>query len=236
MNKGLQIVLLGLIFLTNVAVGFGVGKVMSFGKDKAPEVVPVVEPEPVVPEIILSTVPEILPEGVTAPARDANGNFSFSAKAEVESEHQLKYVLYKDVTCVELYSENLTGTFAGVAPVSSKTYYLRVQNVVTGDWSEVLPVTGFVELPMFVKITKAELENLINVQQDYTMAPKDFKHRIAPSFKIVVNGANENERAVSDIADICMKTFNGIWASVVVEGIEYDRQNRLQKLTIRVNY
>jgi hypothetical protein len=236
MNKGLQIFLLGLVFLTNVAIGFGVGKIMSFTEDVIPVEEYVEEAEPVVPEIILSTVPVILSDAVTAPARDAKGNFSFSAKAEVESGHQLKYVLYKDDECIELFSENLSGAFVDVLPVSSNTYYLRVQNIITGDWSEVLPIAGFVPLQMFTKITKAELENLINIQQDYTMAPKDFKHRIAPSLKLIVNGANENERAVSDIADICMKTFNGVWASVVVEGVEYDRQNRLQKLTIRVNY
>jgi hypothetical protein len=89
---------------------------------------------------------------------------------------------------------------------------------------------------MYEKITKTELEDLINVKRDYSMAPKDFKKRTSPSLQIIVNGANENERGVSDVADICMKTFNGVWASVVVEGVAYDSQNRLHKLTIRVNY
>ena len=111
-----------------------------------------------------------------------------------------------------------------------------MQNISTGEWSDVLPVDGFVQLIMYEKITKAELEDLINVKRDYSMAPKDFKKRTSPSLQIIVNGANENERGVSDVADICMKTFNGVWASVVVEGVAYDSQNRLHKLTIRVNY
>lgn len=235
MNKGLQIFLLVCVFLISAAVGFVLEQILLEGEAAHQEVV-IVEPEVVIPQDTVSTIPVILIDAVKVPVREANGNFSFSAQAEVESGQQLKYALYKDEACMELVTENLSGNFYDVPPVSSAVYYLRAQNLVTGDWSDILPVNGFVQLVMYVKITKAELENLINVQKDYTMAPKDFKKRTSPTFTVVVNGANENERGVSDIADICMKTLNGIWSSVVVEDLDYDRQNRLQKLTIRVNY
>ena len=57
MNKGLQIFLLGLVFLTNVAIGFGVGKIMSFTEDVIPVEEYVEEAEPVVPEIISNLSP-----------------------------------------------------------------------------------------------------------------------------------------------------------------------------------
>ena len=235
MNKSLQLFFAGVVFLVSGAIGFVLENILLENDKEVVEVL-VEEEETVVVQELPSTIPCILPGSVTTPGRDGNGNFSFSVKAEVESGHQLKYALYKDAACAELVSENLSGSFTNVLPLSSKTYYLRVQNLGTGDWSDVIPVTGFVELQMYQKITKAELENLINVQKDYSMTPKDFKYRIAPSFAIVANGVNENERGVSDLADICMKTYNGVWTSVVIENITYDRQNRLQKLTIRVNY
>lgn len=235
MNKGLQLFFAGVVFLISGAVGFVLENILLENDKEAAEVL-AEETESVAVQEVRSTVPFILSDSVTTPVRDGKGNFSFSAKAEVESGHQLKYALYKDAACAEFVSENLSGSFTNVLPLPSKTYYLRVQNLGTGDWSDVIPVTGFVELQMYQKITKSELENLINVQKDYSMAPKDFKYRISSSFSIVANGVNENERGVSDLADICMKTYNGVWASVVVEDVSYDRQNRLQKLTIRVNY
>ena len=235
MNKSLQIFLLGLVFLISGALGFVLEGILLEGNaadGKAYEA----QPEPVVEETV-STIPVFLESGITAPERDAKGNFRFSARAEVESAHQLKYVLYKDVNCTELVSENISGQFTDVPPVASKTYYIRVQNMATGDWSVSMPVQGFVALPKYDKITKAELENLFNVQKDYNMAPRDFKNRLAPSYTIVANGMNENERPVSDIADVCLKIFNETWSYVVVEEpIIYDNQNRLKKLTIRVNY
>lgn len=231
MNKGLQIFLLIVVFLVSGVAGFFLENILL---EQNKEVIE--EPAPIVPQVTLSSIPVILEDSITAPERNANGNFNFSVQAEVETSHQLKYALYKDETCTELAVENLSGAFADVPPVASRIYYLRVQNISTGEWSDVLPVDGFVQLIMYEKITKAELEDLINVKRDYSMAPKDFKKRTSPSFQIIVNGANENERGVSDVADICMKTFNGVWSSVVVEGVAYDRQNRLDKLTIRVNY
>lgn len=231
MNKGLQIFLLGLVFLISGVAGFVIEELL-FEKS----VVVSEEPAPVAIQDTLSPVPVILAESIAAPQRNANGNFDFSVQAEVETSHQLKYALYKDEICTELVAENLSGVFSDVPPVSSKIYYIRVQNLTTGDCSDVVSIDGFTQLVMYQKITKAELEDLINVKKDYSMAPKDFKKRTSPSFQIIVNGANENERQVSDVADICMKTFNGVWSSVVVETVGYDRQNRLDKLTIRVNY
>lgn len=235
MNKGLQIFLLGLVFLISGAVGFLLEGILlkrvNLGKEPS-----VVETVPVVPEDTLSTIPVIVMDEVTTPIREADGNFSFSARAEVESGHQLKYVVYKEDACLDPVAENLSGSFTTLPPLPSKIYYLRVQNIVTGDWSESVPVEGFVQIIMYERITKALLEDLINVKKDYSYAPKDFKKRTSPSLQIVVNGANENERPVSDVADLCLKTSNNIWTSVVVEQVEYDRQNRLQKLIVRVNY
>lgn len=236
MNKGLQIVLLGLLFLVSGAVGYILEDIL-LGKEDTSEVVveqPVAEQE--VQEPAVSTIPVIPADGIKGPERNAAGNFDLSVLASVESAHQLKYFLYKDEACTQEAASNLSGTFADIPAVASKTYYVRVQNLATGDVSEVLPVAGFVELFKYKQITKAELEKLFNVDQDWGAASDDFRVRVSSSLSIKVNGLKEGERGVAKCDDICMKVFNGIWSSVVVENIGYDAQNRMNKLVIKVNY
>ena len=139
MNKGLQIVLLGLLFLVSGAVGYILEDIL-LGKEDTSEVVveqPVAEPE--VQEPAVSTIPVIPADGIKGPERNAAGNFELSVLASVESAHQLKYFLYKDEACTQEAASNLSGAFADIPAVASKTYYVRVQNLATGDVSEVLP-------------------------------------------------------------------------------------------------
>ena len=236
MNKGLQIVLLGLLFLVSGAVGYILEDIL-LGKKEASVVVveqPVAEQE--VQEKAVSTIPVIPSDGIKGPERNAAGNFNLSVLASVESAHQLKYFLYKDEACTQEAASNMSGVFADIPAVASKSYYVRVQNLTTGDVSEVLPVAGFVELFKYKQITKAELEKLFNVDQDWGAASDDFRVRIAPSRSIEVNGLKEGERGVAKCDDICMKIYNGIWANVIVEKVYYDGQNRMNKLIIKVIY
>lgn len=236
MNKGLQIVLLGVLFLVSGAVGYILEDVLLEKEDAVDTAVQETVAEPVAPKDTVSTVPVIMQDGISAPKRAESGKYGFSVQASVESAHQLKYLLYSDEACTQEVASNLSGVFADIPAAASRTYYVRVQNVATGDLSEAVPVEGFVQLVMYQKITKAELEKLINVDKDWGVAPKGFSARIASPLSITASGLKQGERGVAKVDDICMKVFNGIWSSVVVENIGYDAQGRMNKLVIKVNY
>lgn len=235
MNKGLQIVLLGVLFLVSGAVGYILEDVLIENKGAAETAVQETVAEPVAPQDTVSTVPVIMQDGISAPKRAESGKYGFSVQASVESAHQLKYLLYSDEACTQEVASNLSGVFADIPAAASRTYYVRVQNVATGDLSEVVPVEGFVQLVMYQKITKAELEKLINEDRDWGAAPKGFNDRIATPISITVSGLKPDERGVTTVPDICLKTSNNWWSSVVVENIGYDGQGRMNKLAIKVN-
>ncbi|MBE6234317.1 MAG: hypothetical protein E7118_07585 [Bacteroidales bacterium] len=233
MNKSIQTVLLGVVFAVCGAAGYFIGESV-FSDTVASGKADVNNDSAVVETPVVSTVPSVLE--VSDPVKGADGKYSFTAAASVESEDVLLFCLYSDEACSESVANELEGVFSGISPVPSQTYYLRVQNYKTKEYSETVPVKGFAQPVMYEKITKAELENLFNVAKNYDAAPKNFGHRISKSLVITVNGAKDGERGVSTPADICTKTQNGIWSSATVENLGYDGQGRLNKLVIRVNY
>ena len=236
MNKGLHIVLLGLLFLVSGAVGYIIEDLLLEKKNTVDTAVQEIVADPVALQDTVSTVPVIVQDGIAAPKRAESGKYGFSVQASVESAHKLKYFLYSDEACTQEVASNLSGAFADIPAAASRTYYVRVQNVATGDLSEVIPVEGFVQLVMYQKITKAELEKLINVDKDWGAAPKGFSARIATPLSLHVSGLKQGERGVAKVDDICLKVYNEVWSSVVVENIGYDSQGRMNKLAIKVNY
>lgn len=236
MNKGLQIVLLVLLFLVSGAVGYFLEDILLGDKVVAEAAVEQPVAEPAAARDTVSTVPVILKDAITAPKRAENGTYGFSVQATVESAHQLKYILYKDEACTQELTGNLSGVFTDIPAAAAKTYYLRAQNVATGDFSEVCPVEGFVQLQMYKKITKAELDQMFNVVKEYERVPKDFLSRISGSLKITANGLSQDARQITKIAQIFNNLSVGVWQSVVVEDIRYDAQGRMNVLIIKVNY
>lgn len=236
MKKGLQIFLLGLIFLLSGVAGYLLEDILI--NETSREQMGDADAAAVHSNQVaaVSNVPVIDATGIIVPKRDESGKYSFAVKASVESGHQLKYVLYSDSDCAVEVASNLHGTFQSVPASSAKIYYLRVQNVATGDFSEIYPVNGFEELKIYNKITKDELEKIFNVDKDWTSAPKDYSLRIAKPLTIKAVGVREGEREVAKPEDICLKVFNGIWNSVIVEKMDFDSQNRLKMIEIKVNY
>ena len=235
MNKGIQIVLLVLLFIACTAGGYFLGGVIM----DAPQVEEVVvetvaAPVEIVEEVVVVPAVPVV-ESVSSPVRDNSGNYSLDVLATVHTGDPLEYFLYEDAECYVEKARSTTGKFASVAPAAASTYYLRVVNVNTGESTEAVPVKGFVKLMMYEKITKAELEKICK-SGDYGTAPAKFNHRIASKLVIGTNGINDGERGVASVADVCQKVMMGTWSSVNVEGIEYDTQNRMKKLTLRVNY
>lgn len=228
--KNNQIALLVLVFVVCGACGFFLGRaVMGAGKN--------VEPEVVVEEYeeVLSTVPVI--DGIKAPT-GKGGIYEFSVSASVESGDAIVYVLYNDESCSVKIADNLDGLFSGIPGTDSKKYFVRVQNYRTAEVSDVVAVEGFAKLHMFRKIQESELENLFNVTKSWSDAPDWMSASVSPSLQLqIVNLDPDREpRATRTLGEVCMKVANGQWESVDVRSLSYDGQNRLQKLSIAVNY
>ena len=233
MGKGLQIALVALLYILCAAGGYFLHDVVMASAMVEETVAS--EEQQVVPneEPVVSAVPMI--SEISAPKRQSTGKYNFSVSASVPTSDELIYFVYSDVECLTEVAKTLDGNFMNIPAVASQTYYVRVQNLSTKDLSEVSSVSGFVPLTMYEKITKAEIEKICN-SGDFGTAPDKFNLRIAKGCQIIPQGIKDGERGVSTVADVCQKIMMGIWQSVTAESIEYDSQNRMKKLVLRVNY
>ena len=77
MNKGLQIVLLGVLFLVSGAVGYILEDVLLEKEDAVDTAVQETVAEPVAPQDTVSTVPVIMQDGISAPKRAESGKYGF---------------------------------------------------------------------------------------------------------------------------------------------------------------
>lgn len=105
--------------------------------------------------------------------------------------------------------------------------------------SSLVVVDGFIkpqpEAPMYNKITESELYNIF--ENGIMVVEKGFNRRLAPGFKITVNGLKDGDSVPSKPEDIYGKLLNGVWASVsIAEPLKYDTQGRLTKLVVTVKY
>ena len=233
MVKGLQIALMALLYIVCAVGGFFLQDIVM----GEPVLVEVPAQEEVVVEApaepVISAVPVI--GEISTPKRQATGKYNFSMSASVPTGDELIYIVYLDNECLTEVAKSLDGKFDALPGVASAKYFVRVQNLTTKDVSEVKEVSGFVPLTMYEKITKAEIERICN-SGDFGTAPAKFNHRIAPGCQIIPQGINPDERGVSTVADVCQKVMMDKWMSVTAENIEYDSQNRMKKLVLKVNY
>lgn len=244
MGKGVKIALVCMEFAAFTAGGYFIGEqflsdIVITKVDGSAEAMPV-EQAPIEEVVVLSPVPVLVPESVSRPVLGKDDMYSFDVVATVENGDTLEYVLFADDKLEKEFSVNNDGKFTGVPPLTSQKYYVCARNASTGDYSDVIIVEGFVKpepkLQKYTKITTAELNDIFNIKKSYEAAEKGFSHRLAPGYKIIVNGINEGERIPVKIDEICSKIQFGQWNSVTIGNISYDGQNRLTKLVITVNY
>lgn len=244
MKKNLQIFLLGLLFVASSVCGYFIGAIIFSSKsnESVAPIVPEIQQEPVVeeitePEVAYSTKPSII--DVVKPNREKDGTYSFTVSAEVESGDSLKYELYKDAEFTDsAIASNSDGVFSKIQSSPTAKYYVRVVNSATEEYDS-CEVSGFQFIQMFTKITKAEIEKLVNEDRLWAAKPKGFESRIANKFKLTIEGRKDDEkRKVSTLAEVCSQTKMNIWKSIDVDesSMSYDDQNRLLTLTIKVNY
>lgn len=232
MRKGLQITMMVLLYVAFAVCGF-------FLQDVLMDVLNHSNTTEISDKSDTSGAQEISPvpviDKISSPVRDASGKYGFEVFAAVATGDQMIFVVYSDQECINEVAKELLGKFESIPAKTDGKYFVRVQNATTKDYSEIVAVNGLVPLIMYEKISALEIERVCN-SGDYGTAPVKFNHRIAPGCQIIPQGMNAEERNVSTVADVCQKVMMGIWESISVVNIEYDSQNRMKKLVIRINY
>ena len=236
--KNNQIIMLVLVFVLSGVCGWFLEGVILGDHSMTHEVeieTPVEEPVEV-----KSTVP-VIDVANTVLEVAKNGKYNLTVSAAVESGDPLSYVLYPDKTCQEADAATVNdGVFKDIPGISGQTYYLRVQNTNTSEFSDIVPVEGFVKVIRYEKITEAELEELFNRYKSWSKAPAAMTSKMEKSALknlqvVVVNKVPNEEYIPQSLREICQNVSAGIWKKVDVVGEpSYDDQCKLRKLKIEV--
>ena len=128
-----------------------------------------------------------------------------------------------------------TNGYFTVQPTSLGKYYVYVEDA-AGHKSDYYEVSGCVT--KVNKITKEELQRVLNTGDSSAAAKADFKNRIKAGCKFTYEGRNESEGdAPMSYNEILQRIKLKTWSSVTVKSVRYNSDSgKLTQATIKVNY
>lgn len=221
MNKGIQIVSLILLFSVCGAVGYFIGGVFDKKELQTDNVVvseveevlvaPEVIEAPVVPEVILSTKPEITNSPTPVKNKD-NKTYSLIVEASVESGDRLEYYITKDDKGNERVDTNDDGKFNTLSHSSNGKYHVWVENTETRerDYCEVIGFDPIKVKPNIVPLTKEEINQSLNSTTD-GLVPVHFINRFGSKQK-VFNAAD---------GKLISEDFSRLWEDTYLDLVNY---------------
>lgn len=225
MNKGIQIVSLILLFSVCGAVGYFIGGVFDKKELQTDNVVvseveevlvaPEVIEAPVVPEVILSTKPEITNSPTPVKNKD-NKTYSLIVVASVESGDRLEYYITKDDKGNERVDTNDDGKFNTLSHSSNGKYHVWVENTETRERDH-REVSGFDPIkvkPNIVPLTKEEINQSLNSTTD-GLVPVHFINRFGSKQK-VFNAAD---------GKLISEDFSRLWEDTYLDLVNYNVVN-----------
>jgi len=232
-----------LAFVAIAAIGFGVAWLfMKPGETVLPPPPPRGDSIP-----SLTDIPKIAKVSHSDFIDNGNYTYSFVAKCEFEGKEKTKfkyeYKLMDKYDGKELKTST-DGRFADLSGTESGSYYFKVVISENGTKVETEPmeILGFKKKPATVieprilanPWTKEELEDAILSSQ----ASRDKnKHFISPSVKISYTNIRENEgKGPTILADIEGRLEIGLWESIKVVNVSYNKQNVIIAVELEINY
>ena len=221
MRKGLQIVLLAVLFAASGVAGYFVGKFVFKKPDQPP------------PPPIRSSIPEY--QSISERKKDSRGQYEFNAEYSTETGDRLTYSLYIDADCLNHKFSNNDGRFISVPGTESGTYYLKVTNISTGDASVVRPVDGFNKVNLIEKLSEEDL--YLIMREGIQNAEPYTNQRISPKHSLIVTNLRDDDNNPEHIKNVYSRLRTQNWEDVkIVSTPKYDSENRLTILEIEVIY
>lgn len=225
MRKGLQIVLLAVLFAASGVVGYFVGEYV-FADEPAKKTA---TQKP----IKKSSLPKY--QNISELTKDSGGLYEFNAEYSAETGDRLTYSLYSDAECHNFVASNEDGRFSSVPGTESGKYYLKVTNNSTSETSEVMLINGFKKVYLVKRLSEEELLFLMR-NGIQNMSPHT-NQRISPNHRLILTNLRDDNDAPEDIRDVYVKLKSRIWKDVkIVSPPDYDSENRLTTLKIEAIY
>lgn len=228
MNKTIQIILLILSFLASAALGyFLVGKLGQGHADVSGGEKEAVESEQVVSN---QAAPRVL-EVDTPVYQPKTGLYIFRARGE--GKDIVFYLADANGAVIKNSAQHTTDAVFEVPPVPSGIYQVYVVDDENRQ-SEMVKVQGCVPQAV-VQVNKVTVEELSSIlsAKNTGAARSALDGRIAPGCQFNCKGLSELEENPTSYVEIISRLKRS-WASIVINGIDYDAQGRVRVVDITV--
>lgn len=178
-------------------------------------------------EPVVSTVPKIT--SVSEPVLK-NGKYEFDVSAQVDK-GKLTYEVRKEPG-YDLVQTNNSGKFTGIPYSESGLYRVEVINSSSPNDKDYQIVAGFekpvVEIPSIKKVSKEEIEQMINSKDVNSLK------QCSKNARIIIANPEEAVQKPADYNGVILNLKMGVWKGVVVESASYNAQNYVISVKIRV--
>lgn len=171
----------------------------------------------------LEVTPSIKPMGEKQLADDQT--YSFEVAVEHAPSVAFKVVLLEKGTN-KVVAESKNGKFANV-PASKAEGGMYIIQIVDSKTGKVLcdpqPIDGFLPIQKVShKLSVEQVQELLD-KEDETLIGDGENPYLAPDYKIEFKGVKGNDELPTNLADVIEKVYMGVWKSVKVEALEYDK-------------
>lgn len=178
--------------------------------------------------------PSIKPLGEKQLADDQT--YSFEVAIEHAPSCSFKVVLLDKATN-KVIAESKDGKFSKIPPSKADggMYIIQIMDSKTDSaLCDPQPIDGFLPVQKIShKLNKEQVQKLLD-DEDETLIGNGENPYLAPNYEIEFLGIKDSEELPTNLADVIEKVYMGVWNSVKVEALEYDKTMHISRITLSV--
>ena len=171
----------------------------------------------------LHVPPTIMPIGEKQLADDQT--YSFEVAVEHAPSVDFKVVLLEKGTN-KVVAESKNGKFTNIPASKAEggMYIIKIEDCKTGkELCDPQPIDGFIPIQKVShRLSVGQVQELLD-KEDETLIGDGENPYLAPGYKIEFKGVKDNDELPTNLADVIEKVYMGVWKSVKVEALEYDK-------------
>lgn len=189
------------------------------------------------PEVLINPLNGV--ECYVTDVRNVQDNmFSFGINADISDDiiSDVEYVLYRSRNHDTIRTEYTSGDgrFNNVRTTRGEKYFMRLEVVLkdslfVSDYFPVERVTWTEPRPQIEQLDIEEVQNLINEKRSLLN-----NSHFVRSASVIISNPNETSATWKTLDNFMQQKF--AWSSVIVESLSFDKDNRIDKVYLSVNY
>lgn len=162
--------------------------------------------------------------------------YSFSTIVGNAPQQHYRIVLTVHRDSKKIIARSEDGKFKGIPPSEAEggQYDLVILDDRDSMLCEPTPVSGFIKRENITqKMSKEQLQELINNGDESLMGDGENNY-LAPSLSLICKGLPSDAQKPESLYDVVERLQNGLWSSVTILRVDYDKDDRISTVEISI--